>query len=90
MRTRRAFTRSGIEKLRQFDALAAKNLLEQATEADPKFPLAHAMLARAWSQLGYEGKGKEEAEESSRPVGKSAASRATPGGRRLLRKPRQP
>ena len=54
----------GIEKLRQFDALAAKNLLEQATEADRKFPLAHAMLARAWSQLGYEQKRKEEAKKA--------------------------
>ena len=54
----------GIEKLRQFDALAAKNLLEQATQAAPKFPLAHAMLARAWSQLGYEQKGKEEAKKA--------------------------
>lgn len=54
----------GIAKLREFDALAAKDLLEQATKADPKFSLAHAMLARAWSQLGYEQKRKEEARKS--------------------------
>ena len=51
----------GLSKLREFDALAARDLLEQATEADPKFSLAHAMLARAWSELGYEQKRKEEA-----------------------------
>jgi DNA-binding winged helix-turn-helix (wHTH) protein/tetratricopeptide (TPR) repeat protein/TolB-like protein len=54
----------GIAKLREFDALAAKDLLEQATKADPKFSLAHAMLARAWSQLGYEQKRKEEAKKA--------------------------
>ncbi len=50
----------GIVKLRDFDALAAKDLLLQATAADPKFSLGHAMLARAWAQLGYEQKRKEE------------------------------
>lgn len=50
----------GIAKLREYDARAAKDLLEQASAADPKFSLAHAMLARAWSQLGYENRGKEE------------------------------
>ena len=50
----------GLERLRQFDALAAKNLLDQATQADPKFPLAHAMLARAWSALGYEQNRRQE------------------------------
>jgi DNA-binding winged helix-turn-helix (wHTH) protein/tetratricopeptide (TPR) repeat protein/TolB-like protein len=50
----------GIAKLRQFDASAAKDLLEQAVKVDPKFSLGHAMLARAWSQLGYEQKRREE------------------------------
>lgn len=51
----------GVAKLRQFDALAAKDLLQQAAKADPKFSLVHAMLARAWAQLGYEQKHKQEA-----------------------------
>jgi len=51
----------GIAKLREFDALAAKDLLAQAAEADPKFALVHSMLARAWAQLGYEQKRREEA-----------------------------
>jgi DNA-binding winged helix-turn-helix (wHTH) protein/tetratricopeptide (TPR) repeat protein len=50
----------GISKLRQFDAAAAKDLLRQGCEADPKFALCHVMLARAWNQLGYEQKRKEE------------------------------
>jgi DNA-binding winged helix-turn-helix (wHTH) protein/tetratricopeptide (TPR) repeat protein len=58
------FYARGLVKLRDFDALAAKDLLEQAAKADPKFSLVHAMLARAWSQLGYEQKRKEEAKKA--------------------------
>jgi DNA-binding winged helix-turn-helix (wHTH) protein/tetratricopeptide (TPR) repeat protein len=54
----------GITKLRHFDFSAAKDLLIQASQADPKFSLAHAMLARAWGQLGYEQKGREEAKKA--------------------------
>ena len=54
----------GIEKLRQFDALAAKDLLQQACDADPKFALGHVMLSRAWNQLGYERKRKQEARKA--------------------------
>ncbi|HEY4052353.1 MAG TPA: tetratricopeptide repeat protein [Terriglobales bacterium] len=51
----------GVAKLREFDALAAKDLLEQAAHADPKFSMVHSMLARAWAQLGYGQKRREEA-----------------------------
>ena len=54
----------GLSKLRKFDPLAAKDLLLQATAADPKFSLGHAMLARAWSQIGYEQKHREEAKKA--------------------------
>lgn len=54
----------GISKLRHFDALAAKDLLIEATQADPKFSLGHAMLARAWAQLGYGQKNREEAKKA--------------------------
>jgi eukaryotic-like serine/threonine-protein kinase len=54
----------GLARLRDYDVSAAKNLLEQAIEADPKFPLSHSMLARAWSYLGYEQKRKEEAKKA--------------------------
>jgi len=54
------FYARGLAKLREFDALPAKDLLQQASKADPRFSLVHLMLARAWSQLGYEQKRKEE------------------------------
>jgi DNA-binding winged helix-turn-helix (wHTH) protein/tetratricopeptide (TPR) repeat protein len=54
----------GIAKLRKFDALAGKDLLQQAANADPKFSLVHSMLATAWAQLGYEEKRKEEAKRA--------------------------
>lgn len=54
----------GIAKLREFDALAAKDLLEQAAQADPKFSLVHSMLARAWAELGYQQKRREEAKRA--------------------------
>jgi DNA-binding winged helix-turn-helix (wHTH) protein/tetratricopeptide (TPR) repeat protein len=54
----------GVVKLREFDALAARDLLQQPCHADPKFALGHAMLARAWNQLGYEQKGKDEAKKA--------------------------
>src|ERR1700675_3112471 len=54
----------GLARLRDYDASAAKDLLEQAIKADPKFSLSHSMLARAWTQLGYEQKRKEEAKRA--------------------------
>jgi tetratricopeptide (TPR) repeat protein len=54
----------GLAKLRDYDALAAKDVLEQAIKADPKFPLSHSALARAWAELGYEQKRKEEAKKA--------------------------
>ena len=54
----------GLTRLREFDALAAKDLLEEAGKADPKFSLVHLMLARAWDQLGYQQKRKEEAKKA--------------------------
>ncbi len=54
----------GVARLRDFDGLAARDLLQQACNADPKFALGHAMLARAWNELGYEQKRKEEAKKA--------------------------
>jgi tetratricopeptide (TPR) repeat protein/TolB-like protein len=51
----------GLAKLRIFDALAARDLLQRAVAADPKYPLARAALATAWSALGYDKKAREEA-----------------------------
>jgi DNA-binding winged helix-turn-helix (wHTH) protein/tetratricopeptide (TPR) repeat protein/TolB-like protein len=54
----------GIARLREFDALTAKDLLQQAVAADPKFSLAHLTLAGAWGQLGYEQKQKDEVKKA--------------------------
>ena len=53
----------GLARLRVFDALEARDLLQQAVAADPKYPLAHSALAEAWSRLGYEKKAQQEARQ---------------------------
>ena len=53
----------GLARLRVFDALAARDLLQRAVAADPKFPLARTALATAWSTLGYDAKAREEAKQ---------------------------
>jgi len=55
------FYAQGSEKLRLYDAIAAKALLERAVAADPKYPLAHSALAMAWSALGYDARAADEA-----------------------------
>jgi tetratricopeptide (TPR) repeat protein len=54
----------GLAKLRLFDALAARDLLEKAVAADPQHALAHSALAAAWQTLGYDTKAKEEAKQA--------------------------
>ena len=51
----------GLARLRVFDALGARSLLEQAIAADSKFAPAHSALAEAWSRLGYDQKAQAEA-----------------------------
>ncbi len=51
----------GLIRLRQFDALGARSIFEQAIQADPRFPLAHSALAHTWSQLGYDSRAKDAA-----------------------------
>ena len=46
----------GLERLRQADALAARDLLEKAVEIQEDYPLAHSALASAWSALGYDAR----------------------------------
>lgn len=55
------FYAEGVQQLRSFNALAAKDSLEQAVIADPEFPQAHAALSEALEQLGYLERAKEEA-----------------------------
>ncbi len=54
----------GVARLNQYDALGARDLLEQAVQVDPKFSLAHAALSAAWGGLGYGEKSAFEAKRA--------------------------
>jgi eukaryotic-like serine/threonine-protein kinase len=54
----------GLARLRVFDALEARDLLQRAIAADPKYSLAHSALAEAWARLGYDKKAKQEAQQA--------------------------
>jgi len=54
----------GIKELRAFDAINARDLLEKAVRAEPKFPLSHAALSEVWTRLGYDRKAKDEAQKA--------------------------
>ena len=54
----------GLARLRVWDPLEARDLLQRATAADPKFALAHSALAEAWSRLGYANKAQQEARQA--------------------------
>jgi len=54
----------GLQRLRTFDALAAKELLQKAANADPAFPLVHSAIASAWSALGYDASALLEARKA--------------------------
>jgi len=51
----------GLEKLRFFDALGGRDLLEKSVAAEPKFALAHSALSSAWSALGNSAETQKEA-----------------------------
>jgi serine/threonine protein kinase/tetratricopeptide (TPR) repeat protein/TolB-like protein len=51
----------GINKLRLFDPVGARELLARAVTTDPDNALAHSGLSAAWSALGYDGKARDEA-----------------------------
>ncbi len=63
-----------LESLRAFDALAARDLLEQALEIDSDFAMAHAALSEAWLTLGYD----REAEQSADLAFQLAEGRGLP------------
>jgi eukaryotic-like serine/threonine-protein kinase len=52
------FYAEGLSKLRSFDALSARDLLEKAIIADPNYAMAHSALAEAWLALGYDEKAR--------------------------------
>ena len=51
----------GLARLRVFEALQARELLERAVAADPDHAPAHSALAAAWSALGYDNRAQEQA-----------------------------
>jgi tetratricopeptide (TPR) repeat protein/TolB-like protein len=51
----------GLARLRLFDALGARERLEQAVAADPRHALTHAALAGAVSLLGHDERARAEA-----------------------------
>jgi serine/threonine protein kinase/tetratricopeptide (TPR) repeat protein len=53
-----------LSKLRTFDAIGAKELLEQAVLANPKQPLVHRALGEAWGKLGFEAKEAAETKQA--------------------------
>ena len=54
----------GLAYLRNFDDRSARNALEKAVAADPKFAIAHAALATAWSHLGYDNNARDEGKKA--------------------------
>ncbi len=54
----------GLEKLRLFDAMAARTLLEKATTLDPNHAPTRSALAEAWAALGYDEKAREQAKRA--------------------------
>lgn len=54
----------GLSDLRNFNPLAARDLLEKAVNEAPSFALAHSALSDAWAALGYDAKATEEAKKA--------------------------
>jgi tetratricopeptide (TPR) repeat protein/predicted Ser/Thr protein kinase len=54
----------GLAKLRSFEDVAARDLLEKAAAAEPNFALSHVALSRAWGGLGYDAKARDEAKKA--------------------------
>src|SRR5581483_8347674 len=54
----------GLAKLRVFENIDARDLLQRAVLRDPKHAPTHAALASAWSQLGYDAKAQGEAKQA--------------------------
>jgi eukaryotic-like serine/threonine-protein kinase len=54
----------GLERLRTFDTLGARDLLRNAVAAAPDHALSHAALAAASSLLGYDAEAREQAKKA--------------------------
>ncbi|HEX6899618.1 MAG TPA: tetratricopeptide repeat protein [Thermoanaerobaculia bacterium] len=51
----------GIERLRTYDPVGARDLLARAVAAEPGNAMCHSALAAAWAALGYDGRARDEA-----------------------------
>ena len=58
------FYSEGLAQLQVLNALAARDLLQTAAQADPKHAPTHAALAEAWSALGYDSRAAAEAKRA--------------------------
>jgi eukaryotic-like serine/threonine-protein kinase len=58
------FYSEGLAQLQVLNALAARDLLQTAAQADPKHAPTHAALAEAWSALGYNSRAAAEAKRA--------------------------
>jgi hypothetical protein len=54
----------GLAKIRLFDNLAARDLLEKAVAIEPTHALSHSNLAAAWAGLGYDVNAAAEAKRA--------------------------
>jgi tetratricopeptide (TPR) repeat protein/TolB-like protein/tRNA A-37 threonylcarbamoyl transferase component Bud32 len=54
----------GLARLRQLDAVAARDLLERADAREPGNPLIQIALASAWTALGYDGRAADAAQRA--------------------------
>jgi serine/threonine-protein kinase len=64
------FYAEGLDKLRVFDALSARDLLNRAAGVDPSYPLVHSALATVWMRLGYNQNAIDEARKALDLAGK--------------------
>jgi eukaryotic-like serine/threonine-protein kinase len=54
----------GLAKLRVFDALSARDLLQKAVNRDRDYALSYSALASAWAALGYDEKATAQAKKA--------------------------
>jgi DNA-binding winged helix-turn-helix (wHTH) protein/tetratricopeptide (TPR) repeat protein len=59
----------GLDRLRAFDAVGARERLERAAALSPRSPLAHLALSHAWRALGHDLHARESALEADRLAG---------------------
>jgi eukaryotic-like serine/threonine-protein kinase len=54
----------GLQDIRLFNYLAARDVLQKAVSLKPDFAPAHSALAATWSALGYDENAKQEAQKA--------------------------